>query len=189
MDNSNHGCDPATHNPEIIQLDFGFEVRRHKTIKKNKDDDFVLDIIDLISAPIISFPSQWMGSLPKELIKDIPMARFLSVFDKEFKATFAEVVAYLMPRTLDAPMSHDWTEIYFWAGFQYLNVFGTENAKRDLREMGINGLNSYQHKLLDDLRLWLYKKRREVIKARLKADKKNDVINGLQSNITLFNQK
>lgn len=179
MENSNQSC--AKHNTEIIQLDFGFELKDQKPLKKvvrkYEKDDFILDIIDPISAPVISYPSPWMDSLPKELINNITLARFLSVLKKEYKASFAEVVAYLMPRTLDAPMSHDWSEIYLWAGLQYTKVFGSEIAKKNIREIAVKELDSHQYKLLDDLRYWLYNKRRQVVKARLKASKKQDVTN------------
>ncbi|MCX2682218.1 hypothetical protein OOZ15_19930, partial [Galbibacter sp. EGI 63066] len=92
------------------QLDFGFELEpitdlkpTPKSIKKT-ESDFVFDFMDCLSSPIIVFPSSWEDAVPQQLLKNITLARLLVQMQGERMASLTEVVAYMMPRTLEPPM-------------------------------------------------------------------------------------
>ncbi|MCG8319870.1 MAG: hypothetical protein MI921_10240 [Cytophagales bacterium] len=161
-------------NENFIQLDFGFdtpkqEIKKEKASKPVKKD-FVFEILDPISSPIIVYNSAWKDSLPKDLLSNIRMDRLMSSMKGEDLASFSEVVAYMMPRTFEHPMSHNWTNIYTWCGLQYAKTF-KPNQVEYMSEIAPTNLDQYEQGLLNDLRRWIYRKRREALKVQFKAIK------------------
>ncbi len=108
-------------NPDKLQLDFGFEIKpipNQKTKPKTANkvqENFVFEFMDYLTSPIIVFPSAWMNDIPKDVLKNITMSRMLCQMSGEKMASFAEVVAYMMPRTYESPMPYEWVNIYAWA--------------------------------------------------------------------------
>ena len=52
----------------------------------------------------------------------------MSEFCKQM-ASITEVIAYMMPRTFEAPMPSEWVNIYTWVGLQYANQFKGNEQK------------------------------------------------------------
>ena len=91
-------------------LDFAMAGKLHKDHKR------------FISAPIIQAQSMWRETTPEWLYKAISYDR-LSVVIEELKQGIVgwqigatELVAVLYPATMDAPMRHEYAQIYLWAG-------------------------------------------------------------------------
>ena len=85
------------------------------------DDKFNSSIDDLATEmmrPKIHWPSPWAEDEPQCLKESILLDRLLQLM-KEGRtgmATYSEVVFYMYPLTMDAPLDHDWTQIYTWCG-------------------------------------------------------------------------
>jgi len=158
---------------EIAQFSFDFNndtetgviekpvPRYSKRDKKN----FMLDIMDMLSAPIITFPGSFVDAVPYDLKENIRQARMISALKKEYTATIPEVAAYLMTRSLESPIHYEWANIYLWCSAQYMTQYkGREYAS----DIGPRTLNDYEQSQLKRLRDWIYEKRRKYVKQRLK---------------------
>jgi hypothetical protein len=167
---------------ELLQLDFGFQSEpinpkpRPKS-KSRAKADFVFDFMDCLTSPVIVFKSAWQDAIPNDLLKKITMARMLSLMAGEQMASLTEVVAYMMPRTFEAPMHTEWVNIYTWCGLQYANVFNNADQRKEMatamREIAPDKLSDYEQGLLNDLRRWIYDKRRKALKESLKSEKQS----------------
>jgi len=152
----------------------------HKTGKQKRvseDDDFVLTFMDALTAPVLTHSITWKDSIPERLLKVITQARLISFLKKEEIATLPETCAFMMTRTFDGPMNHDWTDIYVFVSCTVCEEYFGENRwecvwdKHKPRE-----LNQYQQKLLNNLRKWIYERRRNQVKSRIKSQKREDAL-------------
>ena len=166
----------------VVQLDFRFELEPTKTptqntcrksLKKAKSD-FVMDFMDLLQSPIIVYSSQWEDTVPKDLLGNITMARLLTQMQGEHMASLTEVVAYMMPRTYEAPMPNEWANIYTWCGLQYAKTFNKTGQIEAMEEVAPQQLSEYEMGLLKQLRLWIYEKRRQALRDKMKTSKLPD---------------
>lgn len=165
-------------NLKTIQLDFGFESKPISNSKINTKSnqklisDSVFDMMDCLTSPIIVFKSAWQDTVPKDILDNISMSRMISLMSKENTASITEVVAYMMPRTLEGPMSSEWTRIYTWCGLQYAKLFKKKSMVEAMKDIAPSKLSQYEMGLLNNLRRWIYNKRREALKVSLKNNKK-----------------
>ena len=167
-------------NFNLIQLDFGFECEPlptdKKTSKSNKKQrsDFVFNFMDCLTSPIIVFKSAWQDTIPKDLLKNITLSRLLSSMQQEEMASLTETLAYMMPRTYEAPMPTEWVNIYTWLGLQYARQFKNKEQLNAMTEIAPTKLSEYEMGLLDNLRRWIYDKRRKALKDKLKSTEKSE---------------
>lgn len=163
--------------PDMQQLDFGFELEPtetpspkpiHQSSKKAKSD-FVFDFMDLLTSPIIVYPSAWQDAVPKHLLDNITMARMLTQMQGERMASLTEVVAYMMPRTFEAPMPSEWANIYTWCGLQFAKTFKKDGQIEAMLEVAPKQLSDNEKGLLKGLRVWIYEKRRKALKDSMKT--------------------
>lgn len=99
------------------------------------------------------------------------MQRLLSAMKKEEMATLAETVAFIMTRTFDAPMDHDWTQIYLWCSCTVCQeCFGEDHWDTVFNYHDYRHLNDYQKGLLKHLRVWIYNRRRQHVKTNVQSD-------------------
>lgn len=131
--------------------------------------------MDSLTSPVIVFKSAWQDAVPANVLDKITMIRVLCKMKGERMASFTEVVAYMMPRTFEAPMPSEWVNIYTWCGLQHTTMFNNSKQKEDMvsamQEIAPNKLSDYEQGLLKHLRLWIYDKRRKALKASLKNAK------------------
>jgi len=169
-------------NPNMHQLDFGFDLEptvipapnpTPKSFKKAQSN-FVFDLMDLLKSPIIVYPSAWLDAVPKHLLEKIAMARMLTQMKGEHIASLTEVVVYMMPRTYEAPMPSEWTNIYIWCGLQFAKTFNKERQIEAMEEVAPKQLSEYEKCLLNRLRTWIYEKRRQALKESMKTSKLSD---------------
>lgn len=76
--------------------------------------------------PTVLHRSPWADTLPNWLSDAIPSDRLNLILQEQDEqrvgdlATPAEVMAYMYPATMDAPMQRDWVDVYLWAGNETL---------------------------------------------------------------------
>ncbi|WP_422350991.1 hypothetical protein [Flagellimonas sp.] len=115
------------------------------------------------------YPSPWQGIVPKDLLNNIIMARMFTQMKGELMASLTEVVAYMMPRTCESPIPCEWVNIYTWCGLQYAKTFKTTGQMEAMVEVAPQQLSVYEMDLLKGLRIWIYEKRRKVLKESMKT--------------------
>lgn len=167
-------------NFNLVQLDFGFECEpisaQKKTSKSNKkrSNDFVFNFMDCLTSPIIVFKSAWQDTIPKDILKNIKLSRLLCSMHQEEMASLTETLAYIIPRTYEAPMPTEWVNIYIWLGLQYATQFKNDDQLNAMTEIAPNELSKYETGLLNNLRRWIYDKRRKALKEKLKSSEKSE---------------
>ena len=168
-------------NFNLVQLDFGFECEplptQKKTSKSNKkqNSDFVFNFMDCLTSPIIVFKSAWQDTIPKNILKNIKLSRLLCSMQQEEMASLTEALAYIMPRTFEAPMPTEWVNIYTWLGLQYASQFKNKEQLDAMTEIAPGKLSDYEMGLLNNLRRWIYDKRRKALKDKLKNAEKSEI--------------
>jgi hypothetical protein len=169
-------------NSHVVQLDFGFEMEPTKTpnpnpnpksLKKAKSD-FIFDFMDVLAGPIIVYPSAWQDLIPVDILQNITSARLIIQMEGKQTASLTEVVAYMMPRTYESPMPSEWTNIYTWCGLQYVQTFNKTEQFEAMMEIAPEQLSDQEKGLLDNLRSWIYEKRRQALRDKLKTSKRPD---------------
>ena len=164
-------------NLKVVQFDFGFECEpisvKEKVVKPTKKHkrDFVFDLMDCLTSPIIVFKSGWQDAIPKDILGSIKLSRLICSMTGEKMASLTETLAYMMPRTYEAPMQIEWVNIYTWLGLQYAIQSRSKNQLEAIIEIAPKELSDYEMGLLDNLRKWIYDKRRKALKGMLKHDK------------------
>jgi len=165
---------------KTVQLDFGFECDpiqiKEKILKPNKkrDNDFVFNFMDCLTSPIIVFKSAWQDIIPKDILNNIKLSRLLCSMQQEEMASLTEALAYMMPRTYEAPMPTEWVNIYTWLGLQYAGQFKNMDQLDAMKEIAPKALSEYEMGLLNNLRRWIYDKRRKALKEKLKNAEKSE---------------
>ncbi len=168
-------------NFNLVQLDFGFECEplptQKKTSKSNKKrtNDFVFNFMDCLTSPIIVFKSAWQDTIPKDILKNIKLSRLLCSMQQEEMASLTETLVYIMPRTYEAPMPTEWVNIYTWLGLQYAGQFKNKEQLNAMTEIAPSKLSEYEMGLLNNLRRWIYDKRRKALKDKLKNAEKSEI--------------
>jgi len=166
--------------------------------KKEKGKHLSLDkgmeeLVGAICDPIIVFPGGWATRdfIPEWLTGRIKMDRLieLMVANKEGRepiGTDSEALAYMMPRTMEAPMGHDWTEIYLYLATKVCGAEGKiipDDIRRDI-------LTDDQKRDLSHLKYWLYgtkrKHRTEKAKDIRKERKEEEVAARKEAQPALF---
>jgi len=146
--------------------------KQNKDAGKSREKDLVkfqLDVLDMISAPIITFSTSWADAIPQQLRENIRTERMVSALKKEEMATVPEVLAYLITRSMEAPLPSEWMNIYSWCGTVYFRKYkDLELPKTMVQE----SLSEHETSLLNKLRAWIYTKRRDHLKNKINGSKK-----------------
>jgi len=142
------------------------------TPKANREDDKTIEkqideLVGCFSDPIIVWPGGWGESLPETIKSDITIHRMIQLMKGESLAGWPEVCAYMFTVTLERMVSSEWVDIYMYAMTQYKGEAMPEDMRRD-------SLNDYEMGLLNDLRRWIYRRRREASQEKLRAVRKQE---------------
>jgi len=179
-------------NFNFVQLDFGFDFEplqvQKKTSKSNtkQTNDFVFNFMDCLTSPIIVFKSAWQDIIPEDILKNIKPSRLLCAVQQEEMASLTETLVYIMPRTYEAPMPTEWVNIYTWLGLQYAIQFKNNDQLNAMIEIAPNELSEYEMDLLNNLRRWIYDKRRKALKEKLKRTEKSEMKKSPKNKEVLF---
>lgn len=150
-------------------------------MSKNISDSekFAFEMMDALKSPVLTHSSMWSDCIPGRLLKVIPLARLAQKKNNNETATDEEAVAFIMTRTMEAPMNSDWTEIYIHLSCKVCERWWQENHWDELQAQ--KELNDYQRNyLLAPLLRHIYDKRRDILKKRIKESSisvtKNEII-------------
>ena len=156
---------------EMEQSSFDFfgsqETKKDKKKIRKQEDDFVFEFMDIFTAPIIVYNESWGKGLPEDLLRDITLGRNIQILKKEKEASIPEMVAYLMTVCNAQPTNSMWTKVYLWVCGEYIKRFKRVKEIPDfLKEE--KELSDYEKNELRRLSQWIYKKRREALKIKLR---------------------
>jgi hypothetical protein len=125
------------------------------------------NLVGVFTDPIIAYPSAWMDTIPDMIKEQVTIQRLIAAIAGDEMATDAEVAAYIYPRTLEAPIDHDWTQIYL-----YVTTKTCEMAHQEVPEdIRVTKLTDWEMNDLNDLKRWIYKKRIEARGGRRREEK------------------
>ena len=128
----------------------------------------ISDIVGVFTDPIIAYPGGWMDSIPEKVKQQITIERLIMCMraakGEEPTGTDAEALAYMYPRTMEAPIDRDWVDIYLYLGTKVMAGAGTEMPE-DIRK---DTLDDYLMGKLNHLKAWIYQQR---IKVRLERER------------------
>jgi len=119
---------------------------------KHRADFYVDELAGALCDPFIVFPGGWGNDTPQWLKEQATIERLILAKNGSQFATDTEATIYLMSASLDAPLGHDWTEIYLYvAGIEFEKHSG--KAPGDLK---IEKLSDYHTGMLNHLKHWIY---------------------------------
>lgn len=137
---------------------------------ESRIDEQVFNLMDALRSPIITFETSWADTIPPRLLNTITMSRMASLIKGEELATYPEVVAYIYTRSMIAPMSGEWFDVYMHVSCKVCEDYWQENVWEKLE--GKKVLSDYENnQFLLPLRRFIYEKRRKVLKERLKTER------------------
>tara|TARA_B100000949_G_scaffold98399_1_gene87864 strand:+ start:346 stop:840 length:495 start_codon:yes stop_codon:yes gene_type:complete len=153
----------------------GGPTAKAKPPRRNKREEakYVFDLMDALTAPVITFSTSWADMIPKNLKSNIYMARMLALMKGEETATIPEVVAYLMTRGFEAPMHGEWVNIVTWCAAKYQREYEHKEPPPGMVQR--EELSRDEERLLKMLRRDIYESRRKALKEKLKRPKSKTV--------------
>jgi len=123
----------------------------------------ISDIVGVFTDPILVMPGGWGDTLPDWLKQAITLERLIenmkALKGEEMTGTDAEACAYLYTASLEAPMDHDWSQIYLYIAGK---TYARHNGNQVPDDIQVESLNNYRMTELNRLKSWLYRKRAQV---------------------------
>jgi hypothetical protein len=114
------------------------------------------ELVHALTDPIVLHRSPWADTLPEWVRGQIIMERMAALIKGDpGMATDAEAMAYIYPASLDAPLDHDWSEIYLYVSTKTMEKAG-KTVPPDIR---VDKLDNYRMGLLRDLKRSIYNSR------------------------------
>lgn len=142
-----------------------------------RPETWIEDLAGAICDPVIIFQCAWgtRDMIPDWLFDQIKIDRLLELMiaQKENRApmgTDSEALAYMIPRTMEAPMGHDWTEIYMYL-FNKVITSRPGNKVEVPEDLRKETISNYLMGDLLHLKRWIYEKKVQHRKARLKEER------------------
>ena len=137
-----------------------------KKPKQKSESSYVFDLVDALSAPILTFSYQWSDLIPKRILDIVQIERMKTLMQREQWATLAECVNYMYTRTMQAPMDSEWTDIYTHVSCKTLEECFGEDHWKDIQAP--RKLSDWLLSKLNGLRRHIYNKRRDILKGRFR---------------------
>ena len=135
-------------------------------------DSMIDDLAGVFTDPLVVSPGGWHDTLPGWIKEQVTIERLIMNLQvskgEDPTGTDAEACAYLYTRSLEAPMDHDWTEIYLYLATKLMERKGTE-IPDDIRT---DSINDYQMSQLRDLKRWIYHRRTGAREQRCRAERR-----------------
>lgn len=139
----------------------------------NRIDNQIDDLVGALTDPIIVWPSPWQDTLPEWIKPAITMERLMenmkALKGERPTATDAEVLAYIYPRALEAPMDSDWTQIYLYVAAKVMSQAKGTAIPDDIK---VESLTKDQLRDLQELKDWIYRHRVKVRQERRRAQRR-----------------
>ena len=126
--------------------------------------DWVEGMVEVFKAPIVVMPGGWGDTLPDWIKGEITLQRLIRLAKGDDDlATDAEAVAYLYTAALEAPIDHEWAQIYFYL----VTKLKGEAVPPDIR---VETLTDYECSELDRFKRWIRERQRKALHERRKAE-------------------
>jgi len=123
-----------------------------------KVDGWIDDLVGALCDPIIVYPSGWQ-TLPDWVKPQITLERLIMnmkvIKEGGVPVGDTEALAYIYPRTMEAPMNEQWYRIYMYVFTQAMKFKKTE-VPEDLKS---EKLSDYDMQELHQLKRWIYERR------------------------------
>jgi len=131
----------------------------------------ISDIVGVFTDPVIVMPGGWGDDLPDWLKQAITLERLIANIEGlktgKMTATDAEACAYLFTASLEAPLDHDWAQIYFYVATRVYERHRTKDSGVTMPEdIRVTELTRDQERDLSRLKDWIYATRLKYRKAR-----------------------
>jgi len=139
---------------------------------RKREDGWIDELVGALFDPVIVFPvGGWENDLPDWLFPQIKLERLIMnmkvMKEGGVPVGDTEVLAYMMPRTLESPLNEQWMRIYFHV-FNGAMKFKKVEVPEDLKE---RPLDDYDMQQLNHLRHWIYEQRLKHRKERARSAK------------------
>jgi len=153
------------------------EVERRPPEKKFNLDRSIADIVGVFTDPIIVMPGGWGETLPEWIKGATTLERLIENVEAikrgAMTATDAEACAYLYTASLEAPMGHDWTQIYLYIAGKVYEKHRTKDSGVTMPEdIRVTELTRNQQDDLAHLKGWIYDRRVKNRKGQAHAQRK-----------------
>lgn len=136
-----------------------------------KEEQWIGDLVGVFSDPIIVYPSGWQDTLPDWIKPQITMERLIMnikvIKEGGVPVGDTEAMAYIYPRTMEAPMSEQWFRIYMYVFNQAMKFKKTE-VPEDIRR---EELSQYDMEELEQLKRFIYDRRVKARKDKARLEK------------------
>ena len=146
--------------------------------KSERDlDKGIKEIVGTFCDPIIVMPGGWGDTLPEWLKEAITLERLIENMEGfrrgAMTATDAEACAYLYTASLEAPMGHDWSQVYFYVAGKVYERHRTKDSGVTMpADIKVTELTRNQQDDLAHLKAWIYKTRLKHRKERESQERK-----------------
>ena len=165
-------------------IDFGkLPVEKIKKPPRFSLDKGIDNLVGSIYDPIIVHKCPWgtRDMIPEWLRNQITLDRMIELMiahneGRDPTGTDSEALAYMIPASMEAPMGHDWSQIYLHLATVVLDREKTKVVPDDIR---VDKLGRNQEEDLRRLKRWLYERklkhragRRKEIRQELKEEEK-----------------
>lgn len=141
-------------------------------ISNQKPEAWIGDLVGALCDPIIVFPSPWQDDIPDWVKSQITLERLVMnikvMKEGGVPVGGTEVLAYMFPRTMDAPMPSEWTRIYFHC-FNEAMQFKKVEVPEDLKA---EKLSEYELDQLNHLKHWIYEQRVKHRKEKARVERR-----------------
>jgi len=135
-----------------------------------REEKWIGELVGVFCDPIIVYPSAWQDTLPDWIKPQITLERLIMnmkvIKEGGVPVGDTEALAYIYPRTMEAPMSEQWFRIYMYVFTQAMKFKKTE-VPEDLRS---EKLSDYDMQQLNALKRWIYDRREKH-----RTDRRKDI--------------
>ena len=137
-----------------------------------KVNGWIDDLVGALCDPIIVYPSGWQDTLPDWVKPQITLERLIMnakvIKEGGVPVGDTEALAYIYPRTMEAPMSEQWYRIYMYVFNQAMKFKKTE-VPEDLKS---EKLSDYDMQELNQLKRWIYERRVKHRKEKQRGERR-----------------
>ena len=142
---------------------------------KLNTDDCVESMVEVFTAPLIVYPSGWEDTLPDWIKSEVTLQRLVRLMKgDDGLATDVEALAYMYPRTLKAPLDHDWMQIYMYLATKAMGSRLSGKEAEIPTDIKVERLDPHLENKLIELKRWIRERQRKALAERRKADSRQE---------------
>jgi hypothetical protein len=132
-------------------------------------------MVEVFTAPIVLYPSDWQDTLPDWIKSEVTLQRLIRLMKgNDGLATDVEALAYMYPRTLEAPLDHDWTQIYMYLATKVMGSRLSGKGAEIPADIKVERLETCLESKLIELKRWIRERQRKALAERRKAERRQE---------------